>query len=196
MSEQKITPAEFMRVLKEADKTEYIALMQYLMSEFGTSLYCNRFPIGNCNEYAIADLIRNTSLEVTEMQNAVRVDLSVKGLGTISIKYSSSGAIKLHNSNNSTNKDTTMHDTLVVDPKEWWFLSKSEMAAFGVDVSKYIKNTGDGLQLSRRILTALKRANYPHRFDFDISVDKSKCKNKECARVFYDAIKAHLEITH
>jgi hypothetical protein len=187
-----VTPAEFMRLLKDADKSAYIRLMQHLMLEYGTGLYCNRFAIGNCNEYAIGDLVRTTGLKVTEMQNAARVDQSVEGLGKYSIKYSSGGDIKLHNSNNSSNRDMGIHDVLLVTPKEWWFLRESEMAAHGVDIKAYLKNTGDGLSLKESVLTALKRAKYPHHFLYDISVDKTKCKHQETSRVFYEAIKQRL----
>ena len=187
-----VTPAEFMRLLKEADKSEYIRVMRYMMLEFGTSLYCNRFAIGNSHEYAIGDLVRITGLNVTETQNAARVDQSVEGLGKYSIKYSSGGDIKLHNSNNSSNRDMAIHDTLLVTPKEWWFLRESEMAAHGVHVKSYLKNTGDGLSLKASVLTALKGAKYPHHFLYDISVDKTKCKHKETSRVFYDTIKQQL----
>jgi len=183
-----------MEKLKAADKTLYVKLMRHLFTEYGTGLHCNRFPIGNCNEYAIADVVRSTGLQITEMQNAVRIDQSVEGVGRYGIKYSSSGDIKLHNSNNVSNTDMTMHDTLLVTPTEWWYLRESEMRAVNVDVKPYLKNTGDGLSLNRSILTALRTSHYPHFFPFDISIDKKVCKNKEIARVLYDAILKDLEL--
>jgi hypothetical protein len=189
-----ITAAIFIKTLLEADKSKYSTLMKHLMAEYGTALHCNRFAIGNCNEYAIADVVRGTGLKVTEMQDATRVDQEVVGLGTYSIKYSGSGDIKLHNSNNITNTDTTMHNTLLVTPDEWWYLTPEEMALVGVDYKMYLKNTGDGLSLKRTILSALKTSGYKHFFHFDIAVDKKQCKNKETSRVFYDAIKLQLGI--
>jgi hypothetical protein len=189
-----ITAAIFIKTLLEADKSKYSTLMKHLMAEYGTALHCNRFAIGNCNEYAIADVVRGTGLKVTEMQDATRVDQEVVGLGTYSIKYSGSGDIKLHNSNNITNTDTTMHNTLLVTPDEWWYLTPEEMALVGVDYKMYLKNTGDGLSLKRTILSALKTSGYKHFFHFDIAVDKRQCKNKETSRVFYDAIKLQLGI--
>jgi len=185
---------KFMQTLKAADKTKYSTLMKHLMLEYGTALHCNRFAIGNCNEYAIADLVRSTGLEVTEMQDASRVDQEVKGLGKYSIKYSGSGDIKLHNSNNISNTDMSMHNTLLVTPDEWWYLTPDDMAAVGINYKDYLKNTGDGLALKRTILSALKAVKYLHFFAFDIIVDKKQCKNKETSKVFYDAIKAQLGI--
>ena len=189
-----ITPAIFIKTLQQADKSKYSTLMKHLMTEYGTGLHCNRFAIGNSNEYAIADVVRETGLKVTEMQDATRVDQEVVGLGKYSIKYSGSGDIKLHNSNNVTNTDTTMHNTLLVTPDEWWYLTPEEMALVGVDYKIYLNNTGDGLSLRRTILSALKTSGYKHFFHFDIAVDKKQCKNKETSRVFYDAIKLHLGI--
>ena len=182
----------FIKRLLEADKSKYLTLMKHLMTEFGTALHCNRFAIGNCNEYAIADVVRGTGLKVTEMQDASRVDQEIVGLGKYSIKYSGSGDIKLHNSNNMANTDTTMHNTLLVTPDEWWYLTLEEMSLVGVDYKLYLKNTGDGLSLKRTILTALKHKGYKHFFHFDISVDKKQCKNKETSKVFYDAIMGQL----
>jgi len=187
-----ITPAMFIKKLQEADKANYLIIMRHLMTEYGTALHCNRFAIGNCNEYAIADVVRGTGLKVTEMQDATRVDQEVVGLGKYSIKYSGSGDIKLHNSNNVANTDTIMHNTLLVTPDEWWYLTLEEMSLVGVDYKLYLKNTGDGLSLKRTILTALKHKGYKHFCHFDIAVDKKQCKNKETSRVFYDAINAQL----
>jgi hypothetical protein len=194
MTSGTITPADFIKILRDADKSKYSTLMKYIFTEFGTSLHCNRFAIGNSNEYAIADLVRTTGLEVVEMQDATRVDQEVKGLGKYSIKYSTSGNIKLHNSNNSANTDMTMHNTLLVTPDEWWYLSPEEISAVGVNIRDYLKNTGDGLELLRGILSTLKKSGYKHYFAFDMKVDKNACKHRETSRVFYDAIKAQLGI--
>jgi hypothetical protein len=178
--------------LKNQDKTEYKKLMLHILEDYGCALHCNRFAIGNCHEYAIEDLVRATGLTVQNLQDAVRVDLNIKEFGRISIKYSSTGDIKLHNSNNVANKDMSMVDTLLVTPTDWWILTTPEMMKVGVDVKEYLKNSGDGLQLKRTILTALAKNKYPHRFAHSIEIDKKKCKNKETSRVFYDYIKSQL----
>jgi hypothetical protein len=183
-----------MNALRNANKEQYSKIMTHIMSEYGTALHCNRFAVGNANEYAIAELVRSTGLEVIEMQDASRVDQEVKGLGKYSIKYSGSGDIKLHNSNNISNTDMNMHDTLLVTPDEWWYLAPESMSSVGVDYKEYLKNTGDGLALKRTILSKLKANNYPHFFKFALAVDKKQCKNKETSKVFYDAIKLQLGI--
>jgi hypothetical protein len=181
--------------LKNQDKTDYKKLMLHILEDYGCALHCNRFAIGNCHEYAIEDIVRATGLTVQNLQDAVRVDLNIKEFGRISIKYSSTGDIKLHNSNNVANKDMSMVDTLLVTPTDWWILTTAEMMKVGVDVKEYLKNSGDGLQLKRTILTALTKNKYPHCFAHSIEIDKKKCKNKETSRVFYEYIKSQLAST-
>ncbi len=187
-----LSVSDFVTKLKLQDKTEYKKLMIHLLEEYGTALHCNRFAIGNCHEYAIEDLVRSTGLTVENLSNAKRYDLNIKEFGYLSIKYSSTGDIKLHNSNNVSNKDMSMVDTLLVTPTHWWLLTDAEMKKVEVDVKTYLKNTDDGLQLKRTILTELQRKGYPHVFAHSIEVDKKKCSHKETSRVFYDAIKAQL----
>ncbi len=187
-----LSVSDFVTKLKLQDKTEYKKLMIHLLEEYGTALHCNRFAIGNCHEYAIEDLVRSTGLTVENLSNAKRYDLKIKEFGYLSIKYSSTGDIKLHNSNNVSNKDMSMVDTLLVTPTDWWILTTAEMTKVGVDVKEYLKNSGDGLQLKRTILTALAKNKYPHRFAHSIEIDKKKCKNKETSRVFYEYIKSQL----
>jgi hypothetical protein len=187
---EKMSVANFMDALKNHDKTPYKDFMTHIMTEFGTSLHCNRFGVGNCNEYAIADLIEGLGYPLKRHQNAKRIDIEVNNFRKFSIKYSGGGNIKLHNSNNQTNTDMKMCDTLLVNPKGWWFLSPSDIEELGIPLKDYLNNTGDGLELKASIFPRLKEKKYPHFFDFDISVDKSQCKNKEINRIIYDALKS------
>jgi hypothetical protein len=185
--------AQFWDRIKNTDKTNYKRIIQHLMSEYGTALHCNRFPVGNCNEYAIADVIRQTHMTVIEMQDAKRDDMEVKEFGRFSIKFTTASSVKLHNSLGE-NKDVKMHNTLLVTPTEWWFLAPAEIAAVGVTLSDYLKNTTDGLELKMSLLTALKAKQYPYFFKVDLQINKAACKHKELARVAYDAVKAALGI--
>jgi hypothetical protein len=187
-----LSVSDFVKKLKLQDKSDYKKLMVHLLQDYGTALHCNRFAIGNCHEYAIEDLVRATGLTVENLSNAKRYDLNIKEFGYLSIKYSSTGDIKLHNSNNVSNKDMSMVDTLLVTPTHWWLLTTQEMTNVGVNVKDYLKNTDDGLQLKRTILTELQRKAYPHVFAHSIEVDKKECKHKETSRIFYDTIKTQL----
>ena len=94
-----ISMDEFMQKLEFQDKTEWKQKMEYLMKEYGTKNYCNRFGIGNCNEYGVRDIMTSAGLEVLHLENAKRVDFLVKNFGEFSLKLSFTGNIKLHNSN-------------------------------------------------------------------------------------------------
>lgn len=188
----KISIENFMMRLKTADKTFYQKLMRHLFLEYGTTLHCNRFPIGNCNEYAIADVVRKTGLTVEEHSNAKRIDLDVKEFRPFSIKYTSGGDAILHNSQRKTNTDLTMHDTLIVTPSQWWFLAPSVIKEYNIDLTKYIKNNGDSLVLKLSVLKDLQKMKYPYFFEFDISIDKKQCKHKEISRVLYEKLCAEL----
>lgn len=183
--------AEVTKRFKYANKDEFKRVYQNLMLEFGTRLHCNRFPIGNCIGYAIIDLTKKIGFQVVEHQSAKRIDdMKIEGFGKFSIKYSSGGNnIKLYNSNNQSNTDISMRNTLLVTPTTWWFLRPQEIEHIGISLNDYLRNTGDGLELKSSILTTLKKKQYPFMFDFDIRVDKSTCKNKEISRIIYDSIK-------
>ena len=88
-----------------------------MLTEFGTTNRCNWFDVGNCLEFILADWIRSTGIEVENEPNSLRTDLYIKNYGKLSVKYSSSGNIKLHNSLGE-NKDMYMHPTLVIKPKK------------------------------------------------------------------------------
>jgi hypothetical protein len=181
----------FWTKMRDVDKTAYKRIIQTLMMEYGTALPCNRFGIGNCNEYAIADVIRSTGLIVEELQNAKRVDIRVRDFGDFSLKFTTVASVKLHNSLGA-NTDMTLTDTLLVTPTEWWYLTQTEIAKHGLTISDYLKNNGDGLTLNLKLLKELKKRSYPWVFACDLELDKSKCKNQEIARLIYDAIKARV----
>jgi hypothetical protein len=188
-SSTSITIKEFWSILEHQNKDEFKKIMKFLLEEYGTALHCNRFAIGNCHEYAISDLIRATHLETEVLQNAKRIDIHIKSFRKFSIKYSSGGNIKLHNSNNIVNVDISMADTLLVTPTRWWFLEKGEIEKTGIILSNYLKNTGDGLELMSSIFKELKAKEYPFTFEFDIGADKKACKNKEINQIIYDFAK-------
>jgi hypothetical protein len=84
-----------------------------------------------------------------------------------------------------------MVPTLLVTPTRWWLLLPDEINTF-VRLADYLKNTGDGLELNKSLLTELKRLHYPYTFDHVIETDKKTCKHQEINRIIYDVIKARL----
>ena len=184
---------DMMNALRNADKSLYKARTEYFLREFGYSKPCNRFAGGNVNEYLVRDLLVEQGYQVEVLTNNARVDMKVVGVPSpISLKYSSGGDIKLHNSMNTLNKDVEMANSLLTTPKEWWFLSKDDMLEVGVDVTSYIKNTSDGAALKASVLTALRKKNYPHMFPFALDTNKETCKGRDCAEIMYEYIKAQV----
>jgi hypothetical protein len=166
-----------------ADKTMYLKRVQYMMQEFGTSLQCNRFDIGNTHERLIADVITQVGCNVSLLTNAKRVDICVNDI-EFSIKYSGSSNIRLHNSL-GTNRDVTVTNTLLVTPTEWWFLDMAKIAECGVNINDYLVNKSDCLELKRSILAALHRASYPYTFELDLEVSSDVCKHRPTYEIFY-----------
>ena len=61
--------------------------IEYLLQEFGTKEPCNRFDVGNCIEYILANFLRKNGFEIKELPNAKRVDLLIENYKKLSIKY-------------------------------------------------------------------------------------------------------------
>lgn len=159
--------------------------IMFLMNEFGTSMPCNRFAVGNSVEFILAEFLECHNLSVDRLPNAKRIDLCINDHHRLSIKYSSSGNIKLHNSNNSINHDEQMTDLVLLTTKELYLITRQALKEHNIVATEYIKNTGDGLALQRRFLTFLKKNNYPYVMSLCMKIDKTNCKNRSCCRVFY-----------
>lgn len=175
---------------------EFKEVVEYILNEFGTSLPCNRFDVGNSIEFCITNLIKNTGLNVQELPNAKRFDLSIEGYKHLSIKYSSCGDITLHNSNNCINKDLEMRDTILLTPNRLYLITMSELEKQGLNVNNYIKNNGDSLKLKRSLLRVLETVQYPYMHDISINHDKSTCKNRLCSKLFFEQVMKEFHILH
>ncbi len=171
------------------DTKEFECICRFLLEEFGTTLACNRFDVGNCIEYAFADMLSASGcFDTKNLPNAHRIDVNVQTHGNFSIKYSSSGSIRLHNSLGS-NKDMEMKPTFVIMPTCTYFITQDLVEEYNVTLASYLKNTTDALELKRSIFTILDKNNYPYKRLIDIHVDKSTCRHKQCAEVIYKYVK-------
>ena len=157
---------------------------KYIRNEFGTSLPCNRFDVGNSFEFILKECIQNCGFDVDEYPNIKRIDIIINNKIPISIKFSSSGDIKLHNSNNCINTDMKMNDTILITPDKIYLLTTENIKNCGLNLSKYLKNTGDGLSLKRSILKDLIKNNFEYKINIDIKVNKNECKNRLCSEIF------------
>lgn len=158
--------------------------IEYVLHEYGTTLPCNRFTIGNFIEDLLRDFLEQIGHDARAEPNAKRIDVVIKNYGPLSVKYSSTSNIKLHNSNNSVNKDMTMTDLVLLTPKHMWLITNAALKSCGLDVNEFLKNTGDGLLLKRSILTAMQKVNYPYVMPVNLIHDKNTCKHNSTHTVF------------
>lgn len=173
---------------------DFVRLCKYLFTVYGTARPCNRFDIGVCIEYALADmLLANGTFVVEEMSDAKRYDICIEGHGCVSIKYSSGGNIRLHNSMGE-NTDVSIKDTIIIAPKEIILLHCATIKDMGINIDGYLKNTKDSLELKRSLLTVLRQKRYKYIRRIDIECDKKKCLNKSCAWTVYQDAKRRLGI--
>jgi hypothetical protein len=184
--------ANFWNELLKTDKNDFEEFCKFILEEFGTYLACNRFDIGNSIEYATADMIiKKSGFHVEKLPNAIRYDLNVCDYGLLSVKYSSSGNIKLHNSLGS-NKDMTVKNTLIITPKKLYLIIIELINDMEINIKDYLKDCGDSLELKRAFLTILEKNKYPYICNIDIEVNKKTCKNRSCSEVFYKYVKYKL----
>jgi hypothetical protein len=136
-----------------------INYIKYILSTYGTSLRCNRFAIGTCIENHIGSVLNNNNIETKVNSNENRFDLDIKHYGKVSLKYSSSGNIRLHNSM-GCNKDIKVNKTLIITPNIIILLDPVLIGSYGLNINDFLTNTSDSLQLKRSIFKALEKVNY------------------------------------
>ena len=100
--------------------------IKYLLSEFGTSLRCNRFDIGNSIEFLLCNFFIECGFDIVPLHNKTRYDIRIENR-SFSIKYSSSGNIKLHNSNNHTNTDMKFNDLILLTPDKLYIITHNSI---------------------------------------------------------------------
>ena len=176
---------EFWQGLIMLDLNLIKSQIEYLLEQFGTKEPCNRFDVGNSIEFIIGDYIKSCGFKVVELPNAKRFDIEIYNYKKLSIKYSSTGDITLHNSNSSINKDNDMKDTILLTPDKLYLITNTELCKNNININDYTKNTGDSLKLKRKILKELEKKNYPYIYDINIKHNKKECKNRLCSKIFY-----------
>ncbi len=178
----------------KVDVSKFQTFCKHILSVYGTSRACNRFDVGNCIEFSFADdmLKSINGLDVEKLPNAVRYDIYVKGHGHLSIKYTSSGDIKLHNSLGG-NKDMNFKDTVIITPTMMYLLVDTKLKEQGIIISEYLTDKKDGLALKRKILKDLEKAKYPFIRMIDIQINKQECQHMQCSEVLYKFIKQQLQ---
>ncbi len=192
--EPKITDKEFFDKLKISDLTKFKLIVKDALTHFGTFERCNRFDIGNCIEFFFADVVKyNFNIEC--LPNAKRIDCSIKNYDKLSIKYSKTGDITLHNSQGS-NRDIIMVKTILITPDYIYLISNELVSKIGLNLQDYLKNNTDSLKLKRTILTQLKNKNYYYRFPIDLKINPEDVKHNLTAKIIYDFLEKRYEDNH
>jgi hypothetical protein len=178
----------------KVDVSKFQRFCKHILSEYGTSRACNRFDVGNCIEFSFADdmLKQIPGSDVEKLPNALRYDIHIKGHGHLSIKYTSSGDVRLHNSLGE-NKDMSVKDTMIITPNAMYLLVDTKIQEFGVSIADYLLNKGDALVLKRKLLKDLEKVKYPFMRKINIQVDRRDCKHNQCSEVLYRFIKDQLK---
>lgn len=183
----KMSDSEFWDIICRSDMAKYKTRANFLLQKFGTSLACNRFDVGNCFEYNVRQLLTENGLQVEELPNAKRVDLDIINYDSISVKYTSSGNIKLHNSLGQ-NTDMSLTKTLIITPEYMYLISEELLTAIGIDYKEFLVNKGDGLELHRGLLKQLNKKSYKFICSALIVHDKSACSNIQCSRIIWEHV--------
>jgi hypothetical protein len=189
----KLTTTEFFNVIESGDKSVFIRICEYLFKVYGTKNACNRFDIGNCIEFAVADLLRQNGLHCDSEPNKNRIDIDIWNYKCLSIKYSKNNNIKLHNSL-GFNNNRLMVETLIIRPNCIYLVSPELVSRYGIDIQKYMKNTGDGLELKNSLLTCLHKHNYKYMTNIKINTFDNECENRMCSELVYKHVKNKLKI--
>ena len=184
---------EIYNKLNKINFDDFEGFVKFLLKRYGTKINVNRFDIGNSIELCLADLLINNGIETIGHHNSPRIDISIEN-NNFSIKYSSSGNIKLHNSNNSLNNDLNFTDLLLLTPDKLWIITNESLQEYSINIKEdYLINTGDGLSLKRSLLTKLKKKNYKYLINIDIKINKKLCENKYCFKTFYERARKEYE---
>jgi hypothetical protein len=190
--EETISDPEFWGKLK-CNVDDLKPTIEFILNEYGTKVPCNRFDVGNSIEHFFA-LHLKKNFTVKECPNAKRIDIDIQGYKSLSIKFSSTGDITLHNSNSKINNDIEMVDTLLLTPDKLYLLIKKELLEHNINFNNYLVNKGDSLKLKRSILTEIKKSNsYKYIYDINIKYNKDECKNKLCYKAFLKQVEREIE---
>jgi len=189
-----MTDTEFWLKLSAVNKKAAESQIKYLLSQYGTRLPCNRFDVGNAIEFILKDLLHE--FNVCSTPNEKRTDLSFDQYKKLSVKYSSTGNITMHNSNSCENKDCKFTDLLLLTPTDLYLITAQSLTDYNININDYLVNKKDSLKLQRSLLKQLNLKQYTFKIPFDIQVDKKKCLNKNCAETFYTQFKLDYQEAH
>lgn len=166
---------DFFDKIKKCNFNDFEKNIKCILLHFGTSLMSNRMAIGEIIQIKCSDVLKQ-KLDCKNLPDEKRYDLEIHEYEKISVKYSSTGSIKLINSLGE-NKDVKLKPTIIFTPLSLYFLSYRTLKLYGINSNDYIKNTKDGAKLDRNLLKLLDTKKYYFKLDIKLEIDKDKCKN-------------------
>ncbi len=173
----------------DAARSTFNTRVEYILSQFGSALHCNRFTIGECFEHAATDFMNEVGIHAHAVSSKKRIDIlinNVSGLNALSSKFVSTGNhVILYNAQRTTATDMTLHPTILFRMNECWLLVPETIENMGISIKDFIKSTGDSVQLSFGLLKRLRESNYPYYLKHNIAYNKKMCANKSTSELLY-----------
>lgn len=149
--------------------------IKFVLRKYGTTLRENRFAAGMYIEDDLSEYLSLLNFETFVVPQAQRIDIDIQGIGQFSVKYSKSNVI-LHNSRGE-NTDVEMVDSLIFTPTNLYMIIPKLLPAYGINLTDYLHNKKDSLELNKRIFKELKQVSYPFVQDIDLFVPKEDCQH-------------------
>lgn len=166
--------------LSTADKSHMVRNIELYLWNYGTSLPCNRFDVGNSIELEFTRFVQSIGSTARHTTHATRTDVDIEGVGAVSLKYSSGGNVTLHNVRSGVNKDFALHPTIVLRPEGLYLLETTMMAAASMDVKDYLRDDKSSLTMKGVVFADIRRkANHLH-IPLVIRTFKKECLAKNC----------------
>jgi hypothetical protein len=187
---EKINDTEFFDIFRNSDLTEFKKITSYILTKYGAKVRSNRFMVGISLEYCSKMVLDESGLIVKSLPDAPRIDLDIVNYDPISVKFSSKGDIKLHNSLGA-NKDTSLRKTLLITLDTIYLISEELLLQVGIDYKNYINSVGDGLKLQRSLLTKLKKPETKYKFLIPCKIFVGTCQHKQAAKAFFKHVLTH-----
>jgi hypothetical protein len=173
--------------VRNADKRVLVRNIETYLYNYGTSLHCNRFDVGNCIEMEFTRFVKSLGETAEHTTHAKRTDVVIAGAGPVSLKYTSGGAVTLHNVRSGVNTDFTVHPTIVLRPEGLYLLVTEELARRGMDVKDYLKDEKSSLSIKESIFKDIRgKAEHLH-IPLPIRPFKKDCLAKNCFEMHYFA---------
>jgi hypothetical protein len=125
--------------------------------------------------------------------HAKRTDIIIADEVAVSLKYTSGGAVTLHNVRSGVNTDFTVHPTIVLRPEGMYLLLPEELLRCTIDIKDYLKDDKSSLSMRESIFADIRRNAEHLHIPMPIRPLKKICLGKNCFEMHYYANKILLD---